>query len=304
MSKHERPTTARLRFARGAAGALIMAGGVVLMLPSPGNAAVNDNRGNKNDKQTICHATNSDTNPYVVNTPNKNGDVSGHADHTGPIWDATLKAAHISWGDIIPPFAYNDHGDAALFPGLNWSTEGQAIFNNGCVVPTGGGTTGGTTGVTTGVTTGIATTGETTTGATTTGATTTGETTTGATTGIATGTTGGGGGSAGGIATTGNFTGGGTGLTTLPQTGFELPARAATGATLVFGGLLILLLSAQGGSPRLPQPITALAASLPRAMPARGVPWAPVRQQAPRATSLPSSQATRLVLTLRHLKDD
>jgi uncharacterized repeat protein (TIGR01451 family) len=96
--------------------------------------ALADN-GNSNDKQTICHATASDTNPYVINTPDKNGDVDGHAGHTGPIWNPTLKADHDWWGDIIPPFDYNDHGTAAHFGGLNWTATGQAWFANGCRVP-------------------------------------------------------------------------------------------------------------------------------------------------------------------------
>jgi hypothetical protein len=91
--------------------------------------------GNSNDKQTICHATRSNTNPYVVNTPNKNGDVGGHAKHTGPVWTPTLKALHLRWGDIIPPFDYNDHGTAAQFPGMNWDANGQAWFANDCRVP-------------------------------------------------------------------------------------------------------------------------------------------------------------------------
>ena len=91
--------------------------------------------GNSNGKQTICHATASNTNPYVINTPNKNGNVSGHAKHTGPLWTPGLKKAHQWWGDIIPPFDYNDHGTAAHFAGLNWTAAGQAWFANGCRVP-------------------------------------------------------------------------------------------------------------------------------------------------------------------------
>jgi hypothetical protein len=80
------------------------------------------------DKVQICHATNSDNNPYVIETPDANGDVSGHAGHTGPIWNATLKDQHISWGDIIPPFDF----DGGHFPGLNWDAYGQATFANDC----------------------------------------------------------------------------------------------------------------------------------------------------------------------------
>jgi hypothetical protein len=95
-------------------------------------AASNGNNNNGNNI-TICHATSSHTNPYIVNTPNANGDVSGHDDHDGPIYPATN--AKGDWGDIIPPFTYNDHGQNAQYPGKNWSSEGQDILNSGCNIP-------------------------------------------------------------------------------------------------------------------------------------------------------------------------
>jgi hypothetical protein len=81
----------------------------------------------------ICHRTNANTNPYIVEHPNANGDVSGHAGHTGPVWNETLKPDHIKWGDIIPPFTWS----GGTFPGLNWNAEGMAIYANDCqpVVP-------------------------------------------------------------------------------------------------------------------------------------------------------------------------
>jgi hypothetical protein len=79
------------------------------------------------DTITICHATGSDSNPYVTNNPSKDGDVSGHADHTGPIW---FDGIDEDWGDIIPPFEF----PGGSFPGLNWP-EGQAILNNNCNIP-------------------------------------------------------------------------------------------------------------------------------------------------------------------------
>jgi hypothetical protein len=80
------------------------------------------------DKVTICHRTNSNTNPYVQITPDVAGVLDGHADHTGPVWDPTLKAQHVKWGDIIPPFDY----DGGSYPGMNWDVAGQAIYDNGC----------------------------------------------------------------------------------------------------------------------------------------------------------------------------
>jgi hypothetical protein len=88
-------------------------------------------------KVTICHRTNADSNPYVVITVDTDAAGGGKdlgagdhaAEHQGPVWNATLKDQHIEWGDIIPPYV-DDQGVA--FPGLNWTTEGQALFNNGC----------------------------------------------------------------------------------------------------------------------------------------------------------------------------
>ncbi|WP_062299273.1 hypothetical protein [Demequina maris] len=71
-------------------------------------------------KVLICHATASETNPFTVNEVSWNAvdngyniDFNGHGDHEG---------------DIIPAFAD--------FPGLNWTELGQAIWENGCEIPT------------------------------------------------------------------------------------------------------------------------------------------------------------------------
>ena len=72
----------------------------------------------------ICHATGSQQMPYVQNSPNANGTVSGHAGHTGGVFPDD------PWGDIIPPFEF---GDNEFFPGLNWDEAGMAIYFNGCV---------------------------------------------------------------------------------------------------------------------------------------------------------------------------
>lgn len=80
------------------------------------------------DTVIICHATGANTNPYVVHTPAKSGDVSGHADHVGPVW---FDGIQVVWGDIIPPFDY----PGGSYPGLNWTTEGQAFYNNDCNIP-------------------------------------------------------------------------------------------------------------------------------------------------------------------------
>jgi hypothetical protein len=90
------------------------------------------------DKVTICHATSSVTDPYQQITVNENsivkpnGTPKGHGAHTGPVYPEP------GWGDIIPSFPYtNDHGGTSIYPGLHWDSDGQAVWNGGClVVPT------------------------------------------------------------------------------------------------------------------------------------------------------------------------
>jgi uncharacterized repeat protein (TIGR01451 family) len=81
----------------------------------------------------ICHRTNSVDNPYTIQTPSigNNGDLSGgHLTHTGPVFPAP------NWGDIIPPYLYEDaNGEIQVFPGRNWNEQGQAIHEHGCEPP-------------------------------------------------------------------------------------------------------------------------------------------------------------------------
>lgn len=79
----------------------------------------------ENGQIEICHYTQSH---WVLNTPNKSGNVGGHSNHGN---------------DIIPPFDYwvnlgsNQHPNWILlhYTGKNWNTEGQAIWNNNCLEP-------------------------------------------------------------------------------------------------------------------------------------------------------------------------
>ncbi len=76
----------------------------------------------------ICHSTGSHNNPYIVNSPSRSGDVSGHDGHNGPIW---FPGISVEWGDIIPPFDYI----GGSYPGQNWDAYGQLFYQNGCNKP-------------------------------------------------------------------------------------------------------------------------------------------------------------------------
>ncbi len=113
---------------------------------------------NEDAKVSICHRDSNVKQPYgpkkievSVNAADNSEEKSDHASHTGPVATSeevaqNLKDVHEDWGDIIPP-----HDD---FEGLNWTTEGQAIWNNDCqfvlvvtppvVTPPTGGRGGGT----------------------------------------------------------------------------------------------------------------------------------------------------------------
>jgi hypothetical protein len=78
---------------------------------------------NAKDKVTICHATGSATNPYVVITPSKQGVLNGHVGHQ-------------DGRDIIPPFSYVENGVTKQFPGQNWNATTQELFHRGCTAGT------------------------------------------------------------------------------------------------------------------------------------------------------------------------
>lgn len=108
---------------------------------------------NPDHKVTICHRTDSNTNPYVIITVDiastgylkagHNGDPSGKKGHTGPIWNPTLKDQKIKWGDIIPAYTYtpkatkkNPNPVTFTFAGYNNTEQGLAILANGCKITT------------------------------------------------------------------------------------------------------------------------------------------------------------------------
>jgi hypothetical protein len=105
--------------------------GAALLMPATSLAT----RPDPAHKIDICHRTDSNANPYVpmlVDIASSGYVENGHATrHLGPVWNPTLKDQHIKWGDIIPPYTYNDF----TFPGLNWNDAGQAFYNNHCAIP-------------------------------------------------------------------------------------------------------------------------------------------------------------------------
>ena len=86
------------------------------------------NSANAQRHVTICHATPPDTaaHGYVRISPSASGVYHGH-----------LRQHQ---ADIIPPFVYN-----GVTYSENWDATGQAIWNNGCVVPAASTTTTTTT---------------------------------------------------------------------------------------------------------------------------------------------------------------
>ena len=114
------------RSARKAAIGSLAALGMIAALTMPALATPGEEH-----KQTICHATHSETNPYVQITVDyaaidgeKNND---HSHHLGPVWYSGAKADGVDWGDIIPP-------TEGVNPGQNWE-DGEAIWLNDCQVP-------------------------------------------------------------------------------------------------------------------------------------------------------------------------
>jgi len=111
--------TRRLVLPLAAAGLAACAGiAAAALSQGPGVPLLQD----RDEKVTICHATASDTNPFVQEQPDHDSIVkeSGHDSHPD---------------DIIPPFSYVDGDVTKHYPGKNWDGQGQAIWGNGCNVP-------------------------------------------------------------------------------------------------------------------------------------------------------------------------
>jgi uncharacterized repeat protein (TIGR01451 family) len=131
-----RPGASRMRLGTAAVlAAVLILGGQLAALADAASATASPSTA----KITICHRTNAAKNPYVQITVAReaadgltgNGHGADHfAEHQGPIFDPAIHGNGDDWGDIIPPV--DDNGDAMPHNGLNWSSAGQAIWNDGC----------------------------------------------------------------------------------------------------------------------------------------------------------------------------
>src|SRR4051812_16554988 len=116
---------------------LVVAGSVALAVAAFGGTA-GATKPNPEHKVTLCHRTDSYTNPYVSETVDvASVKFRGHDDHNGPVFYPSIPK-HTKWGDIIPAF---DFGGSNVYPGQNLTPEGLAILHNGCMVPQTGTTT-------------------------------------------------------------------------------------------------------------------------------------------------------------------
>lgn len=120
--------------------------------------------GCKQNEVRICHATGSDSNPYVENCPSKSGDLNGHDGHSN---DIIPSFSYLVWEKTGSHWECPDHGYGSFhtgmtckkwigghwkwayavkvddydwvehqYPGKNWDVDGQTIWNNDCVPPT------------------------------------------------------------------------------------------------------------------------------------------------------------------------
>jgi archaellin len=87
------------------------------------------------DGLEICHRTNSNAHPYIVIETDANGQNGGTdhlGEHTGPLWNPTLKQQHLEWGDVVPPTDENPLGSEAYQDIIALGQDPDAFIANGC----------------------------------------------------------------------------------------------------------------------------------------------------------------------------
>jgi hypothetical protein len=111
--------------------AMILVGMFSIALAGLGVSIAGATKPNPEHKITLCHRTDSRSNPYVTESVDVASALfEGHDGHNGPVFSPDLPK-HVKWGDIIPAF---DFGPGEQYAGKNL-TAGQAILDNGCVLP-------------------------------------------------------------------------------------------------------------------------------------------------------------------------
>jgi LPXTG-motif cell wall-anchored protein len=110
---------------------MILAGMLALVLAGFGVSSAGATQPNPEHQVTLCHRTDSYSNPYVEITVDVASvlNTEGHDSHNGPVFYPEIPK-HTEWGDIIPAF---DFGPGEQYAGKNLP-EGQAILDAGCVV--------------------------------------------------------------------------------------------------------------------------------------------------------------------------
>ncbi|MFB9309222.1 hypothetical protein BJY17_001316 [Agromyces hippuratus] len=87
-----------------------------------------------NDHVDICHATSSESNPYVFISPSVRSIIDPTGDPSDPFSDGHAHAEHQDHRDIIPEFDYFDKdGDPGHFDGLN--VDLIDLLDNDCAIP-------------------------------------------------------------------------------------------------------------------------------------------------------------------------
>jgi hypothetical protein len=229
---------------------MILVGTFAMLLAGLGVSTAGATQPNPEHQVTLCHRTDSYSNPYEEITVDVASvlNTEGHDSHDGRIFFPDIPK-HEQWGDIIPPF---DFGPGEQYAGQNFDTDGQAILDAGCTVASVTTTTAESTTTTEGSTTTTESTTTTTVESSTTEASSTTttegeETTTSGNPGVTAGgvTTGSSTVPIGGLGTTGVVPGaagnGGNGGGELPFTGSPVAMLLGVGLALIASGVGLVL---------------------------------------------------------------